>query len=173
LQQVSHSALPLNLTAPCGPGGVNFDRQLGNGDYNDTNTPGQIGTGNNWVSISAGLAHGLALKADGTCWGWGRSDMGQLGHGTWSLKTDIPVKMTSDSNWISISAGFYHSLGIKSDGTLWAWGYNSGGALGDGTTNNTNKPVQIGSDENWGEYCGFKWSQLCMQIQRLILGLGI
>ncbi len=51
--------------------------------------------------------------------------------------------------WKTISAGTFHSLGIKTDGTLWAWGNNSNNQLGDGTSINKNTPVQIGTDTNW------------------------
>jgi len=51
--------------------------------------------------------------------------------------------------WASVSAGRFHTLAIKADGTLWAWGYNGSGQLGDGTTTNRLSPVQIGTATNW------------------------
>jgi alpha-tubulin suppressor-like RCC1 family protein len=54
-----------------------------------------------------------------------------------------------DPQWVSIAAGKSHSLAVKSDGTLWAWGGNEVGQLGDGTIKMKNSPVQIGRDDQW------------------------
>ncbi|MBK8448745.1 MAG: hypothetical protein IPL42_01445 [Saprospiraceae bacterium] len=54
-----------------------------------------------------------------------------------------------ENTWLSIHAGWAHSLGIKTDGTLWGWGLNTPGELGDGTNVNRNSPIQIGSDNKW------------------------
>jgi len=51
--------------------------------------------------------------------------------------------------WVTVAAGYYHSLAIKADGTLWAWGDNNHGQLGDGTTAEGHSPVHIGSDTDW------------------------
>lgn len=53
------------------------------------------------------------------------------------------------AEWVSIAAGKSHSLAIRSDGTLWAWGGNGVGQLGDGTTDERHLPVQVGSDHDW------------------------
>ena len=55
----------------------------------------------------------------------------------------------ADVKWFIVTAGWYHTTAIKSDGTLWAWGYNNYGQLGDGTVINKNTPVQIGADTDW------------------------
>jgi len=61
--------------------------------------------------------------------------------------------------WKTVSAGYLHSLGIKADGTLWAWGNNSDNQLGDGTNINRNNPVQIGTETNWKKvFAGEKYS---------------
>ena len=51
--------------------------------------------------------------------------------------------------WTTVAAGYNHTIGIKTDGTLWAWGRNDYGQLGDGTNTNKNVPTQIGTDTNW------------------------
>ena len=66
------------------------------------------------------------------------------------IQTGItPVKIGSDTDWTAIAAGSGHSLALKSDGTLWAWGDNSYGQLGDGTTDNKIIPTKVGSNTDW------------------------
>jgi alpha-tubulin suppressor-like RCC1 family protein len=134
--------------------GGNFDGQLGLGDTTDRHSPVQVGSENKWVSIKGGGAHNIALKADGTVWTWGLNDRGQLGYT--SLETcgghacsTSPGQVGSDNRWVLVSAGSYHIMALKSDGTLWAWGYNNYGQLGLGDTTDKYSPVQVGSDNNW------------------------
>jgi alpha-tubulin suppressor-like RCC1 family protein len=95
------------------------------------------------ISISAGWAHYLALKSDGTVWVWGRNENGQLGDGT-TASTQIPVQAHGLIDIIYIATdGGNSSFALKSDGTVWAWGCNGGGQLGNGTTVNRHSPVQI------------------------------
>jgi hypothetical protein len=101
------------------------------------------------ASIAAGIYHSLQLRADGTLWAWGYNGYGQLGDGTTTQRHYSPVQVGSDTDWTVISAGGYYSLGIKADGTLWAWGNNGYGKLGDGTTTNRNAPIQVGTDDDW------------------------
>jgi uncharacterized repeat protein (TIGR02543 family) len=128
--------------------GYNYDGQLGDGTTTLRLSPVQIGSDNNWVSVSAGDYHTIALKSDGTLWAWGRNDWGQLGDGTGANRIS-PVQIGSDNKWVSISTGAGHTIALKSDGTLWAWGLNSSYQLGDGTGINSLSPVQIGSDNTW------------------------
>ena len=72
--------------------GRNADGQLGKGDNNDTNTPGQIGSDTDWMAISGGGFHTIGLKSDGTLWTWGYNYRGQLGNGT-NHNTNTPGKI--------------------------------------------------------------------------------
>ena len=126
--------------------GWNAGGQLGDGTTTDRHTPVQIGSAT-WAYISAG--HGsytMAIRTDGTLWAWGNNTWGQLGDGTSGISTSrhTPFQIGSDT-WTSVSAGASHTMAIRTDGTLWAWGANGWGLLGDGTTTNRNSPVQIGS----------------------------
>jgi RNA polymerase sigma factor (sigma-70 family) len=109
-------------------------------------------------TIAAGSSHTIALRADGTLWAWGRNQYGQLGIGTFATNlyygTNTPQRIGSDTNWQAVSAGWKHTLALRADGTLWAWGRNDDGQLGIGTfTTNapygTNTPQQVGTNTDW------------------------
>lgn len=95
------------------------------------------------AAIAGGGSHSLALKADGTVWAWGDNGTGQLGDGTSGNLRTTPVQVSALNDVIAIAAGSDHSLALKADGTVWAWGYNGDGRLGDGTTTDRITPVQV------------------------------
>lgn len=129
--------------------GRNSYGQLGDGTKTNKNTPTQIGSANDWKIISAGDTHSMAIKTDGTLWIWGDNYGSQLGDGTDPNSPPLqnyrinPTQINSDTDWETISAGYYHSLAVKSDGTLWGWGYNGYGEVGDGTNAIRNVPKLI------------------------------
>jgi alpha-tubulin suppressor-like RCC1 family protein len=130
--------------------GYNGYGQLGDGTTVLTkNTPTQIGTGTTWSAIAAGEMHTIALRTDGTLWAWGWNNGGQLGNGTTVLTKNTPTQIGTGATWSAISAGSLHTVALKSDGTLWTWGENTYGQLGDGTTVNKNIPTQIGTGTTW------------------------
>ena len=117
---------------------------MGDGTYNQTNLPEQI-VASNVTAIAAGVYHSLFLKSDGSLWAMGYNGYGQLGDGSidgGNYNTNLPEQIVA-SNVTAIAAGYKHSLFLKSNGSLWAMGYNASGQLGDGTDNNTNRPKQI------------------------------
>jgi alpha-tubulin suppressor-like RCC1 family protein len=124
--------------------GDNGAGQLGDGTYNQTNLPEQI-VASNVTAIAAGVVHSLFLKSGGSLWAMGNNGYGQLGDGSidgGNYNTNLPEQIVA-SNVTAIAAGRFHSLFLKSDGSLWAMGYNNDGQLGDGTYNQTNLPEQI------------------------------
>ncbi len=129
--------------------GYNYHGELGDGTNNESAIPMQIGTDTDWSAISA-CFHSLALKTNGTLWAWGTNYDGQLGDGT-NIDRNAPQQVISGSNetWRAINAGENQTLAIKTDGTLWSWGGNAGGQLGNGTNSNVYFPAQIGTDTNW------------------------
>ena len=130
--------------------GANNNGQLGNGTTNNTYVPtrvvgpGGVGYFGPASAIMGGEAHNFALKPDGTVWCWGanNSTMGLLGNGTTSASA-VPVQASNLTSTVSLGGRGYHSLAIKSNGTVWAWGWNSKGELGNGTANATLVPVQV------------------------------
>jgi alpha-tubulin suppressor-like RCC1 family protein len=129
--------------------GLNQSCQLGDGTYSDKLSVSQIGTDTDWLTVSAGDGYSLGIKSNGTLWGWGFNWYGQVGDGTTMVDRLTPVQIGVDNRWVAISTGNRHSLGLKADGTLWAWGANEYGQLGDGTTTNKSVPVQVGTDNHW------------------------
>ncbi|WP_233595705.1 MULTISPECIES: Ig-like domain-containing protein [Corallococcus] len=93
--------------------------------------------------LATGDIHSLGLKQDGTVWAWGTSSFGQLGDGTTDTRRLTPVQVQGLAGVAALAAGGLHSLGLKQDGTVWAWGYNVNGQLGDGTTTHRLTPVQV------------------------------
>jgi alpha-tubulin suppressor-like RCC1 family protein len=108
--------------------------------------PGGTGTLSNIVALSAGTYHSVALTADGHVDAFGDNANGQLGNGTTtSATTPVQVKGTGGtgllSNVQSLSAGFYFSEAVTSDGHVSAWGQNNYGQLANGTTSDSSTPV--------------------------------
>ncbi len=144
----SHS-LALRTDGTLWAWGYNFTGQVGDGSNISKSTPTQIGTSNNWVGISGGMIHSLALQSDGTMWSWGYNGEGSLGDGT-TIGKKTPVKIGVSSNdMLVIVSGIFHNMALKSDGTLWAWGLNDYGQLGDGTYLMKNSPIQVSNDHDW------------------------
>lgn len=132
--------------------GSNAQGQLGRSPTAtlSSNTPLPVdGITGKVIAIAAGGSHGLALTDDGTVWAWGYNGFGQLGTSATTTpfrSTPLPLAgftglTTSSAGMFPIAAGLDHSLALKNDGTLWAWGYNGFGQLGDSSAINVNNPV--------------------------------
>ena len=104
----------------------------------------------NVIAIATGMGHCLALKSDGTVWGWGANNCGQL-PGASSSNQATPIKLTGmPANIVSIGCGGMdnsmaneHSYAIDADGNVWTWGYNGFGQLGLGNTTNYSTPQKV------------------------------
>ena len=99
-----------------------------------------------YAQVAMGCNHTLVLKTDGTVWSWGANDCGQLGIGYFSAISSSPAKVVALEDIVQIAAGEKQSYALKSDGSLWAWGGNSYGGVGNGSLIDQNTPVQILSD---------------------------
>lgn len=129
--------------------GRNDVGQLGLGSITSYTTPQQVGTDTIWREVHLSLSdHTIALKNNGTLWGWGMNNKGQLGLGN-TIRRTSPVQIGTDTTWLTATVGYNYSLAIKSDGSLWSWGLNSFGQLGLGNTTQKNSPTRVGTGNNW------------------------
>lgn len=124
--------------------GNNSFGQLGLGDEVSRNRPSLVGNG--FSAVSAGAEHTLALKTDGSLWAWGRNRYGQLGNGLFEAAFDVQtnaIPLRIGIGYTDILAGAHHSLALKTDGTLWSWGWNGYGQVGDGSLISRASPVLV------------------------------
>jgi len=123
--------------------GSNIFGQLGDGTTD--NRPSPVKVMDNVAAVSTGETHTMAIKTDGSLWAWGWNIGGHLGDGSDRKYDDAykspPIKIMD--NVAAVSVGGEHTLATKTDGSLWAWGKNSSGQLGDGTTTTGPSPVKI------------------------------
>ncbi|KXH84949.1 hypothetical protein AU378_04115 [Chryseobacterium kwangjuense] len=118
-----------------------------NGGYNYvySTSPTMTGSATAATSTTANLAN---LLPNTTYYWWVAANC-VTSQSIWAPGGSFTTLPNQTGCWKTVSAGTFHSLGIKTDGTLWAWGNNSNGQLGDGTNINRNNPVQIGGAANW------------------------
>ena len=109
-----------------------------------------ISGGNNWKQVDGGQGHTAAIKTDGTLWLWGNGCSGRLGTNSTVAQSSPVQTISGGTNWKQVSAGYCNSAGIKTDGTLWVWGFNGNGRLGTNSTVAQSSPVQtISGGTNW------------------------
>jgi alpha-tubulin suppressor-like RCC1 family protein len=127
---------------------------LGNGVTTTSNISTPVTTfagGTNWKQVSGGGNHTAAIKTDGTLWSWGLGTLGRLGNAVTTNRSTPVTTFAGETNWKQVSSGVSHTAAIKTDGTLWIWGDNSSGLLGNGiTTGNRSTPVTtFAGGNNW------------------------
>lgn len=128
--------------------GFNYHGEAGSAATFVGYTPHTIDSLSNIIDIATGSSSSYAVKSDGSVWAWGRNNAGQLGDNTQSPRnTPVQVHGLNDvgflSNMSKVSAGASHTVTLKDDGTVWAWGNNNAGQLGDNSTFTTWTPVQV------------------------------
>jgi alpha-tubulin suppressor-like RCC1 family protein len=126
--------------------GDNTDLELGYTTTGPQTTPAQISGLSGFKAVSAGATnYSLALRSDGTLWAWGSNMWGQLGIGQSSFGDQgTPTLISGLSGVTAISAGASPALAVRSDGTVWAWGFNGHGEVGTGTTGGSfDAPQQV------------------------------
>ncbi len=133
--------------------GAGTSGELGDNTAASKSSPIQtIALGINWEQTSAGTGFSAAVKTDGTLWCWGVNTNGRLGDNTATSRSSPVQTVTFATNWKQVACGDNHTAAVKTDGTLWLWGNNSNGHLGDNTTTSRSSPVQtIARENNWSQ----------------------
>jgi alpha-tubulin suppressor-like RCC1 family protein len=131
--------------------GAGYYGRLGNNATTSRSSPVQtVAGGTNWKQVSCGYDTTAAIKTDGTLWLWGSNYWGNLGDNTLTHKSSPVQTVSAGTNWKQVDVGHDFVAAIKTDGTLWTWGNNSYGELGDNTTVDKSSPVQtVAGGTNW------------------------
>lgn len=128
--------------------GFNSEGQLGDGTKVQRPTPGLVsGMVGGVRQIITAQDNGLAVRSDGTVFGWGDNQAGELGDGTTTDRL-TPVQAVGLTNVVQVAGGGGTSIALRSDGTVWTWGDNHFGQLGDGTTRSRSVPAQVSGLSN-------------------------
>ena len=138
-------------------GASNSGGRLGNATTTDRSTPiTTFAGGTDWKQISTFAWHSAAVKTDGTLWVWGRGNLGQMGNSQTTNRSTPVTTFAGGTNWRQVDVGNESSGAIKTDGTLWMWGTNTRGQLGNNATANASTPVTTFSGgTNWKQVsCG-------------------
>jgi alpha-tubulin suppressor-like RCC1 family protein len=106
----------------------------------------------------------MAIQSNGTLWAWGNNSPGQLGNTSLSTNFLTPIQIGTTSTWVGVSCGYYSSVAIQNNGTLWAWGNNSYGQLGTSDQINYSTPIQVGSLNKWNFVNAGGYSTVALQI---------
>ncbi|MBT0652156.1 hypothetical protein KI810_03750 [Geobacter luticola] len=128
--------------------GYNGSGQLGDSTNTNQSAPVQVNSLAGVTAITAGGSHSVALKGDGTVWSWGYNGLGQLGNNG-TANSAVPVQVVTDAGntplagVTAIAAGGSHTVALKGDGTVWSWGYNALGQLGNNTIISSLLPVPV------------------------------
>jgi len=116
--------------------------RLGTNNTVDKYTPvTTFAGGNDWKQVSSGVDHTMAIKTDGTLWGWGYGFSGKLGTNNSNSPLTPVTTFAGGNNWKQVSCGSGHTMAIKTDGTLWGWGDGANGRLGTNSTVDKSTPV--------------------------------
>ena len=139
---------PTAWAAPPGPAyswGTNDQGRLGTGGntYADFNLPVPMAAPSQFTSLAAGSTHGCGLDAEGAAWCWGDDTYGQLGNGTAPGDDSVPVAVNGGRSYNLISAGADSSCATPDDDTIYCWGRNTSGQLGNGTLTDSSIPVPV------------------------------
>jgi alpha-tubulin suppressor-like RCC1 family protein len=131
--------------------GCNDVGQLGDNSITNRSSPvSVVGGFTDWCQISAGWKSSSAVRQNGTAWGWGSGGTGRLGDNSITNRSSPVSVVGGFTDWCQISSGYSHTLAVRQNGTLWAWGAAGNGALGDNNINNTSSPVSVvGGFTDW------------------------
>lgn len=125
--------------------GLAIVMMIGYAHLNTASAASASGSNGFIVDAALGINHGVAVAKDGTVWAWGNNGLGQLGVGNAIKESRSPIKVGGIEKMIAVDAGGYHTVALREDGTVWVWGSNSNGQLGDGTYTSYGPPDSGGA----------------------------
>ncbi|MBO3745011.1 ricin-type beta-trefoil lectin domain protein [Streptosporangiaceae bacterium NEAU-GS5] len=144
----NRSSLALTSTGEVWAWGDNEFGQLGNADNTGPSgsvTPVRVIVPDGIIQIQSGNYFGVALRSDGSVWTWGDNREGELGDGSTADKRTVGTRVLNATGITKITAHFLHVMALAEDGTVWAWGWNLWGQIGDGGPNGVRRsPVHLG-----------------------------
>ena len=149
----SEHSLGLRTNGTAWAWGQGNNGRLGDNTIDNKSSPvSVVGGFTDWCNISAGFNFSLAIRTNSTIWSWGLQTEGQLGDGTTTTRSSPVSVVGGFTDWCQVSAGNNHSVAVRTNGTIWGWGCNAGGRLGNNNTANVSSPVSVvGGLTNW---CG-------------------
>jgi alpha-tubulin suppressor-like RCC1 family protein len=150
--------------------GSNGTGVYGTGQFYTYYIPTQ-GVTSTWADLQTSSLFALAIKTNGTLWGWGSNYYYSLASTTTNM-TLAPTQIGTANNWSKISTGNDYALAIKSDGTLWGWGHNNFHQLGIGSTTNLSTIAQLGTDTNWSKISAGLEGSLAIKTDGTLWGWG-
>jgi alpha-tubulin suppressor-like RCC1 family protein len=111
--------------------------------------------GTNWKQVECGNSYTAAIKTDGTLWTWGLGTNGRLGTNDGIQRLTPVTTFAGGTNWKQVACGYLHGAAIKTDGTIWTWGRNNEGQLGNNSTTNSLTPITtFAGGNNWKQVSG-------------------
>jgi ABC-type transport system involved in multi-copper enzyme maturation permease subunit len=136
--------------------------------------PKRIGMDSDWKTAAGAGGFFLALKNDGTLWGWGNNNNGQLGAGPMQF-TNGPVRIGNESDWAAIYAALGSSVGVKHDGSVWKWGHLPEGPNGydKDWKDDHPEPVRWNLDgSKWASFTGNDWFDVVLEKDGTLWAMG-
>ncbi|MFO0558565.1 MAG: hypothetical protein U0269_11155 [Polyangiales bacterium] len=131
--------------------GVNVHGQLGTGDTRDQTVAQRVGSESDWVEVTCGGLHSCGIRQGGALYCWGSNPAGQLGLGAVSGDRTTPQRVGDALGWRSLAAKARFNCALREGDSLWCWGDNSDGQIGNGDTVDQRSPVQIASAQRWAQ----------------------
>ncbi|HEX6357630.1 hypothetical protein [Actinophytocola sp.] len=157
--------------------GLNSEGQLGNGwlswSGGGSVTPAPVVGLTDVTAITAASGNGYALRADGTVWAWGSNTYGKLGIGPTLDDATVPVRVSGLTDVVAISGRLLTTYALRADGTVWAWGHNVVGALGNGSTvEESPVPVQVSGLTGVTAIAARGWGGFALRADGTVWGWG-
>lgn len=146
---------------------------IGGGDVK-VSVPQDISGGHKWKFAVSGQAYAFFIREDGTLWSAGDNSKGVSGVGD-GMSHKVLTQIGTDADWASVAVTrfFGHSaFGIKTDGTLWAWGEGENGSLGFGNYKNVSVPAQVGTDADWKQVSVGRYFTVAVKTDGTLWGWG-